>query len=174
MPHSYTYTVTYLRPSTKIGKLHISISMGLLPDTQNFGLRRRRECRERFFLSSGVSDPDMHPGTCVTHVPWCRPGSLTAISFEVGCGAHAQSPILRIWQEAQGNGMKKLDQIYFAKYEYHTTFNPFRVNHHKESPSLANIANPTSNLWLGYLRSAFRIYAAVGWLSVIPHIRHFN
>ena len=23
-----------------------------------------------------VSDPDMHHGTCVTHVPWCMPGSL--------------------------------------------------------------------------------------------------
>ena len=23
-----------------------------------------------------VSDPDMHLGTCVTHVPWCMPGSL--------------------------------------------------------------------------------------------------
>ena len=26
----------------------------------------------------GVSDPDMHHGTCVTHVPWCMPGSLTS------------------------------------------------------------------------------------------------
>ena len=25
-----------------------------------------------------VSDPDMHPGTCVAHVPWCMPGSLTS------------------------------------------------------------------------------------------------
>ena len=25
----------------------------------------------------GLSDPDMHHGTCVTHVPWCMPGSLT-------------------------------------------------------------------------------------------------
>ena len=25
----------------------------------------------------GVSDPDMHHGTCVTHVLWCMPGSLT-------------------------------------------------------------------------------------------------
>ena len=25
-----------------------------------------------------VSDPDMHRGTCVTHVPWCMPGSLTS------------------------------------------------------------------------------------------------
>ena len=26
----------------------------------------------------GVSDPDMHHGTCVMHVPWCMPGSLTS------------------------------------------------------------------------------------------------
>ena len=25
-----------------------------------------------------VSDPDMHHGTCVKHVPWCMPGSLTS------------------------------------------------------------------------------------------------
>ena len=25
-----------------------------------------------------VSDPDTHHGTCVTHVPWCIPGSLTS------------------------------------------------------------------------------------------------
>ena len=24
-----------------------------------------------------VSDPDMHHGTCVTHVPWCMPGLIT-------------------------------------------------------------------------------------------------
>ena len=24
------------------------------------------------------SDPDMHHGTCFTHVPWCMPGSLTS------------------------------------------------------------------------------------------------
>ena len=25
-----------------------------------------------------VNDPDMHHGTCVTHVPWCMPRSLTS------------------------------------------------------------------------------------------------
>ena len=25
-----------------------------------------------------LGDPDMHHGTCVTHVPWCMPGSLTS------------------------------------------------------------------------------------------------
>ena len=31
-----------------------------------------------FSFPSQVSDPDMHHGTCVTHVPWCMPGSLTS------------------------------------------------------------------------------------------------
>ena len=57
-------------------------SMDFLPDTQNCGLRMRRECRERFprhrlQRKRLVNDPDMHHGTCVTHVPWCMSGSLT-------------------------------------------------------------------------------------------------
>ena len=46
------------------------------------GLRMRRECRERFSRhliqrKPLVSDPGMHHGSCVTHVPWCMSGSLT-------------------------------------------------------------------------------------------------
>ena len=52
--------------------------MGLLPDTWNCGLCRRRECRERFPRHPRVSDPDMHHGTCMPHVPWCMWGSLTS------------------------------------------------------------------------------------------------
>ena len=42
----------------------------------------RRECRERFprhrlQRKPLVSDPGMHQGTCVTHVPICISGSLT-------------------------------------------------------------------------------------------------
>ena len=42
----------------------------------------RRECRGRFprhrlKRKPLVSDPGMHHGTCVTHVPWCMSGSLT-------------------------------------------------------------------------------------------------
>ena len=56
--------------------------MGLLPDTQNCGLRMRRECRERFYrhrlqMKPLVSGPSMHHGTCVTHVSWYMSGSLT-------------------------------------------------------------------------------------------------
>ena len=31
-----------------------------------------------FSPSPWVSDPDMHHGACVTHVPWCMPGSLAS------------------------------------------------------------------------------------------------
>ena len=57
-------------------------SMGLLPDTWNCRLRMRLECRANFprhrlQRKPLVSDPDMHHGTCMTHVPWCMSGSLT-------------------------------------------------------------------------------------------------
>ena len=34
--------------------------------------------RERFLRHRGLADPNMHHGTCVTHVPWCMSGSLTS------------------------------------------------------------------------------------------------
>ena len=57
-----------------------------------------------------VSDPDKHHGTCVTHVPWCMPASLTSgflwsrrrgKTFSA-FAAHVQPAILRIWSEAHG------------------------------------------------------------------------
>ena len=56
--------------------------MGLLPDTWNCALHMHRECREHFphhrlQRKLLVSDPGMHHGTCVTHVPWCMSESLT-------------------------------------------------------------------------------------------------
>ena len=59
-----------------------SAVIGLLPDTQHCGLCIRRECRERFprhrlQMKPLVKDPEIHHGTCVTHVPCCMSGSLT-------------------------------------------------------------------------------------------------
>ena len=62
--------------STCLAVLQCNLITGLLPDTQNCGLRMRRECRERFPRRHG--DPDMHQGMCVTHVPWCMPILLTS------------------------------------------------------------------------------------------------
>ena len=52
-----------------------------------------------------ASDPDMHHGTCVTHVPWCMPWSLTSgflwsrrrVKTFPAFPAHAQPAMLRIW-----------------------------------------------------------------------------
>ena len=65
-----------------------------------------------FSPSPQVSDPDMHHGTCVTHVPWCMPGSLTSgFLWNRRRGktfpafpAHAQPAILHIWLEGHCNG----------------------------------------------------------------------
>ena len=86
------------------------IAIGLLPDTQNCGLRMRRECRElfprhRLQRKTLVRDLGMHHGMCVTHVPWCMSVSLTRGAGEnvtPAFPAHAQPAILRIWQEAHG------------------------------------------------------------------------
>ena len=85
-------------------------SMGILPDTQNCGLRMRWERRERFprhrlQRKPLVSDPSMHHGSCVTHMPWCMSRSQTRGGGENVPGipafpAHAQPAILRIWSEA--------------------------------------------------------------------------
>ena len=58
--------------------------------------------RRRFQRKLLVSDPGMHHGTCVTHVPWCMSGSLTCGDGEnvPGIPGACVPAILRIWQEA--------------------------------------------------------------------------
>ena len=60
--------------------------------------------RRRFQRELLVSDPGMHHGTCVTHVPWCMSGSLTCGDGEnvPGIPGACAPAILRIWQEAHG------------------------------------------------------------------------
>ena len=55
-----------------------------------------------------VSDPGMHHGTCVTHVPRCMSGLLTCDSGEnvPGIPGACAPAILRIWQEAHSIGTK--------------------------------------------------------------------
>ena len=81
----------------------------LLSDTFICRLRMRRNCWESFprhWLQRKplVSDPGMHYGMGVTHVPWYMSGSLTRSGGENTPGipgaCHAQPAVLRIWQEA--------------------------------------------------------------------------
>ena len=51
-----------------------------------------------------VNDPDMHHGTCITHVPLCMPRSITSgflWSRWQGKRFRHSRHILRIWQEAR-------------------------------------------------------------------------
>ena len=60
--------------------------------------------RRRFQRKPLVSNPGMHHGTCVMHVPWCMSGSLTRGDGEKvrGIPGACTPAILRIWQEAHG------------------------------------------------------------------------
>ena len=60
--------------------------------------------RDRLQRKPLVSDPNMHHGTCVTHVLWCMSGSLTGGRGEnvPSIPGACASAILRIWQEAHG------------------------------------------------------------------------
>ena len=75
-------------------------AMGLLPDTWYCGLRIRRECWEgfpchRLQRKPLVSDPIMHHGSCVTHVPWCMSGSLTRSGIPGACAIRNFTYLLR-------------------------------------------------------------------------------
>ena len=69
--------------------------------------------RRRFQRKLLVSDPGMHHGTCVTHVPWCMSGSLTCGDGEnvPGIPSACAPAILRIWQEAHGKSLTLLSLI---------------------------------------------------------------
>ena len=60
--------------------------------------------RRRFQRKPLVSDPGMHHGTCLTHVPWCMSGSLTCGDGEnvPGIPGACAPAIMCIWQEAHG------------------------------------------------------------------------
>ena len=54
----------YNEPLTRIVKSRVVHAPGMMPGT--------------FSLPPRVNDPDMHHDTCMAHVPWCIPGSLTS------------------------------------------------------------------------------------------------
>ena len=100
---------------TDMDRLNIMVAVWSLP-WASYQIRKIAGCacagnagnvfpRRRFQRKPLVSDPGMHHGTCVTHVPWCMSGSLTCGDGEnvPGIPGACASTILRIWQEAHGS-----------------------------------------------------------------------
>ena len=61
--------------------LRVTGVVGLLPDTKKIVGCARVGDAGNVFPATAVSDPDMHHGTCGTHVPWCMTGSLSGSSL---------------------------------------------------------------------------------------------
>ena len=90
----YTYySVLFHGPLTRYVKLQVAHAPGMPGMSSPAAVFKRNPL---------VSDPGMHHGTCVTHVPWCMSGSRTRGDGENVPGIlRACAPaILRIWQEA--------------------------------------------------------------------------
>ena len=101
--------------------------MGLLPDTPNCRLRMRRECRERFPChrlqrKPLVSDPGMHHGTCVTHVPWCMSGSLTRSGGDHAPGIPSACATHNIAYLARGPWVNAIDTKHATQHNKAWTF----------------------------------------------------
>ena len=77
--------------------------------------------RRRFQRKLLVSDPSMHHGTCVTHVPWCMPGLPTCGDGEnvPGIPGACAPAILRIWQEAHGITSSTYTKLIHKQLETH-------------------------------------------------------
>ena len=72
--------------------------------------------RHRLQRKSLVSDPGLHHGTCVTHVPWCMSGSLTRGGGENVPGIPA---ILCVWQDAHAQYVVDISKICLTKSRLH-------------------------------------------------------
>ena len=74
--------------------------------------------RRRLQRKPLVSDPGMHHGTCVTHVPWCMSGSFNCGDGEnvPGIPGACAPAILRIWQEAHALWPKNKPMVHPTLY----------------------------------------------------------
>ena len=95
--------------------------------------------RRRLQRKPLVSDPGMHHGTCVTHVPWCMSGSLTRGGEEnvPGIPGACTPAILRIWQEAHART--------FYPYLARSSSLPWSTEARERSPTLAK--SPVLSSW---------------------------
>ena len=122
--------------------------------------------RHRLQRKPLVSDPDMHHGTCVTHVPWCMSGSLTRGGGENVPGIPGACANLNLTYLARGPLIETVD----AKSGYHLTvsyrhlvYSNCRIwyvavqhwNETRIADMLNNISLP--ELWLLMLKSIWLI-----------------
>ena len=69
---------TSLRVKAFTYKIRLSDSHGPLARCVKLRVAHAQGMPGTFSLPPWISDPDIHHGTCVTHVPWCMPGSLSS------------------------------------------------------------------------------------------------
>ena len=65
-------------PEQMLTKIYLAIANGPLTRYVKLSAAHAPGMLGTFSPPPRVGDPGMHHGTCVTHVPWCMPGSLSS------------------------------------------------------------------------------------------------
>ena len=116
-------------------------------------------CR-RFQIKPLVSDPGMHHGTCVTHVPWCMSGSLTCGDREnvPGIPGACAPAILRIWQEAHATNPETF-LSHVISYVYKSMYCWYRNDSKKCVSSI--LVN-----WCHFVQSGFTLHNVLYMINI--------
>ena len=139
LEQGWTFDYLYLGPCSSSGVIPEGVHWLFYTTWASYQIRKIAGCacagnagnispRRRFQREALVSNPGMHHGTCVTHVPWCMSGSLTRSDGEnvPGIPSACATAILRIWQEVHG---------------WHGWGGPYHLDHHL--PKAATPLKPT-------------------------------
>ena len=147
--------------------------------------RECRECRHRLQRKPLVSDPCMHHGTCVTHVPCCMSGSLIrggGESIPGACATHNFTYLARgPWWLRNGNTLTICKGNFYVMYLM-TAEKAFLITDKRNLPNLlewSNTFNETIScevslfylskldIWLHWYirlyRMTWRNWVGIGW-----------
>ena len=121
-------------------RIHASrnwVITGLLQNTENRGLCMRRECRERvprhqLNRKPLVSDPGMHHGTYLTHVPWYMSESLTRGGGENVPGVPCTSATRSFAYLVRGPLARVIMDCRLFDAKPKTTMSHYQLNHYEQ------------------------------------------
>ena len=108
---SLQYKINPAGPLTRYVKLGVAHAPGMLGTF----------CRHRLQRKPLVSDPDVHHGTCVMHVPWCTSGSLSRGGRENVPGIPGTCATRNFTYLARGSCWKLRNQLLLALNFYSST-----------------------------------------------------
>ena len=101
-----------------------------------------------------VNDPDMHHGTCVTHVPWCMPRSLTS-GF-----------LWSRWRAKRSQHSRRMGNFtYMVRGPWYSAYRVWK--------SLLHVASMVVVIASSSYNMVFLISSVAVWLELVDHVTFY-